>query len=90
MAYTNNNKRVWDTPVWELTNQLRQTTSAVAGITQTKETVGRYTYYIAGGFFYRYDTYRDTHMKLATPPLALTTTVSLRYSSQLGYYGNNL
>lgn len=90
MAYTNNNKRVWDTPVWELTNQLRQTTSALAGFSQAKETTGRYIYYIAGGLFYRYDTYRDVHVKLATPPATMLTTVSLKYSSQLGYYGNCL
>ena len=90
MAYTNNNKKVWDTPIWLPTAQFRTATSTTASMTIAKDTTGRYLYYLAGTLFYKYDTWKDMHLKLASPPVAAVTFSSIKYSSEEGYRGNCL
>ena len=89
MAYTNNNKKIHSTPIW-LPTQLRSATSALAGFAQTRDLNGRYVFYTAGGLFFKYDTWADSSIKLATPPVAPVTATSLAYSPARGYYGNVL
>lgn len=88
--YTNNNKKIFDTPVWLPTAQLRTATSAIAAMTSQKSGAARYVYYMSGALFYRYDTWKDTHQKLASPNIAAVTAASLRYYADGGYRGNVL
>jgi len=88
--YTNNNKKIFDTPVWLPTAQLRTATSALAAMTSAKSGASRYVYYMSGSLFYRYDTWKDMHQKLASPNIAAVTAASLRYDADGGYRGNVL
>ena len=90
MAYTNNNKKVWDTPVWLPTAQYRTATNALASMTTSKDTIGRYIYYLSGALFYRYDTWKDMYTKLASPPVAAVTASTIKYSADEGFRGNCL
>lgn len=90
MAYSNNNKMIWDTPVWLPTGQFRTITSAVASMAGSKSTNERYIYYLAGTLFYVYDTWKDTHIKLASPMTPALTGSSIVYSNKEGYRGNCL
>lgn len=90
MAYTNNNKKIWDTPIWLPTAQYRTATSATASMTTSKDTFGEYVYYLAGTLFYKYDTYNDTWIKLASPNIAAVTASSIKYTPDDGYRGNCL
>lgn len=89
MAYLNSNKKIHNTPIW-LPTQLRVATSALAAFAAAKDSEGRYIFYTAGGLFYKYDTWADSHIKLASPPVAPTITSSLVFSPDRGYYGNVL
>jgi len=40
--------------------------------------------------FFRYDTWKDTQQKLASPPVAAVTASSIKYSADEGYRGNCL
>ena len=90
MAYTNNNKRIWDTPIWVPTAQMRTATSAIASMTASKDTLGEYIYYLSGSLFYKYDTYNDMWLKLASPNTAAVTASSIKFSADDGYRGNCL
>lgn len=50
----------------------------------------RYMYYLVSSTFYRYDTVSDCWCQLASPPVAPAGVISLKYSSQVGYYGRIL
>lgn len=89
MAYLNSNKKIHNTPIW-LPTQLRVATSALAAFAAAKDSEGRYIFYTAGTLFYKYDTWADSHIKLASPPTAPTITSSLVFSPDRGYYGNVL
>ena len=89
MAYQNNNKKIHNTPIW-LPSQLRTATSALASMIGTRGAAGRYLYYTAGTLFYKYDTWSDATVKLASPPIAPVTASSLSFSPNQGYYGNVL
>jgi len=90
MAYKNNNKKIHDTPIWVPTNQFRTATNALSSMTSSKDTLSRYIYYLSGSLFYRYDTFSDSHQKLASPPVAAVTASCIRYTSDDGYRGNCL
>ena len=91
MAYSSSNlKRNHDTPLWLPTGQFRTATNALASMTVAKDTTNRYIYYLSGSLFYKYDTYKDVHVKLASPPVAAVTASSIKYSSEEGYRGNCL
>lgn len=90
MSYTNNNKKIFDTPVWLPTAQLRTATSALGAMTAQKSGSSRYVYYMSGSLFYRYDTWKDIHLKLASPNIAAVTASTLRYDANGGYRGNVL
>jgi len=83
-------KKVWDTPLWLPTAQYRTATSALASMTFAKDTLGRYIYYCSGTLFYKYDIWKDTHIKLASPPAPGVTATAMRYSDDEGYHGNCL
>lgn len=83
-------KKIIDTPIWVPSQQLPVATSAVASFCSTKDTTGRYTFYLQGTTFYKYDTWTELSIKLASPPVAAVTASSIKYSAQHGYYGNCL
>jgi len=83
-------KKVWDTPLWLPTAQFRTATSATSSMTVSKDTLGRYIYYLAGTLFYKYDTWKDTHIKLASPPIAAVTASCIKFTADDGYRGNCL
>lgn len=88
--YTNNNKKIHDTPIWLPTSQLRVATSALSTFTSDKGGNDRYFYHFTGTFLIKYDTWKDTHVRVATPNLAGSITSSMRYSRNFGYRGNVL
>lgn len=90
MPYTNNNKKIHDTPIWLPTNQFRAATNSLASMCAAKNTNDRYIYYLSGSLFFRYDTQTDTHTKLASPNIAAVTGSSIKYSADEGYRGNCL
>jgi hypothetical protein len=90
MAYTNNNKKVHDTPVWLPTGQFRSPTGATASMTTCKSGCDRYVYYTNGTLFYRYDTYKDVPTKLASPVIAGVTATSIRFDADSGFRSNCL
>ena len=90
MAYTNNNKKVHDTPVWLPTGQFRTATQVLASMSTSKSTNERYIYYLAGTLFYKYDTWKDVHIKLASPMIAAVTASSIKFTRQEGYRCNCL
>ena len=83
-------KKIIDTPIWVPSQQLPVATSAVASFCSTKDATGRYTFYLQGTTFYKYDTWTELSIKLASPPVAAVTASSIKYSAQHGYYGNCL
>jgi hypothetical protein len=91
MSVTMNLKKQVDTPVWEWTRFAPATTTSISCTTcgdLPKDS--RYMYYIVSSAFYRYDTWTDTWMQLASPnttPLAFT---SMKYSSFGGFRGRIL
>ncbi len=87
MAFSNNLKRQVDLPVWEWCRFAPTGNTGVSGFTTTEDGDTRYIYYIVASFFYRYDTYADTWMQLATPNIAPTTTLSMRMTMNRGYHG---
>jgi hypothetical protein len=87
MAYSNNNKRIHDTPVWLPTAQFRSTTNALASITTAKSSNDRYIYYLQGSLFFKYDTQKDVHIKLASPNISAVIGSSIKFSSDEGYRG---
>lgn len=90
MAYANNNKKIHDTPVWLPAAQFRTATNALASLATSKSTNDRYIYYTSGALFYKYDTWKDAHIKLASPPTVAVTGSSIAYSHNEGYRCNCL
>lgn len=96
MTITNKILKQTDLPAWE---QLRFAPTVSAAVTSAtsadnslfSEDAGRYMYYlISATTFYKYDTWTDTYVQLATPPIAPVTWSSMKYSGAYGYDGRAL
>ena len=79
-----------DLPFFELCNQAPTATSSVSSMTTAEDGSDRYIYYMAGALFYRYDTVGDTWQQLATPNIAPSAVVTMRYTKTRGYHGRIL
>ena len=90
MPFSNNLKPQVDIPVWEWCRFAPTTTSAISTMTTTEDGENRFIYYLVGSVFYRYDTYADTWMQLASPNVAPATTVSMRLTMNRGFHGRVL
>jgi len=91
MPVTNNLKKQFDTPVWEWTRFAPATTTAISSLScgdLPKDS--RYLYYIVSAAFYRYDTWTDTWMQLASPNTTPLVFTAMRYSSYGGFRGRIL
>lgn len=86
----NNNKKTLDLPFFELLNQIPSTTTSVSTITTSEDGSDRYIYGIVGSLFYRYDTQADTWQALATPNVASSNIVSMRFTKKRGFHGRVL
>jgi hypothetical protein len=87
MAVTNNLKKQVDLPVWEWLRFAPTATSALSSMATDDDGLGRYIYYLVGQTFYRYDTWTDGWIQLASPPITVTTFASLSYTKYGGYRG---
>lgn len=83
-----------DLPVWEWTRPTP--VGATAGLSSTcvadsplfNEVSGRFVYLLANATgFYRYDTYADSYMQLASPGITALTASSMQFTGAQGYYG---
>jgi len=83
-----------DLPVWEWTRPTP--VGATAGLSATcvadsplfNEVSGRFIYLLANATgFYRYDTYADSYMQLASPGITPLTASSIQFAGAQGYYG---
>jgi hypothetical protein len=91
MSVTNNLKKQFDTPVWEWTRFAPATVTAISCMAcgdLSKDS--RYLYYIVSAAFYRYDTWTDTWMQLASPNTTPLVYTAMRYSSFGGFRGRIL
>ena len=93
MAVTNNLKKQIDSPVWEWA-RFAPAVSAAASCTTIAEnstfhvTHGRYIYYMINTTnFWRYDTWSDSYMQLASPPFTVGAWGSMRFIGSRGYEG---
>lgn len=82
-----------DLPVWEWLRPAPVAATAGLSCTCTADnanfnsTSGRYVYYLANATnFWRYDTWSDTYLQLASPPAAPLTATSMRFSGAQGYF----
>jgi len=92
MAVTNNNKRIYDTPVWlpiSMKNSM-PAFNALSSMTSCKSGCSRYVYYLSGSLFFKIDTHKEMWMKLASPNIAAVTASSIRFDSDTGYRCNCL
>ncbi|MBI3627334.1 MAG: hypothetical protein HY220_01105 [Candidatus Sungbacteria bacterium] len=94
MALSKNSLRVQvDTPIWEWCRFAPVVSSAlsascVGDIATFNATNSRYLYYsIAAVNFWRYDTWTDTWLQLASPLNANLVFTSMRFAGDLGYFG---
>lgn len=90
MAVTSQLRKQIDTPIFEWNRFLPTATTALSASCYGDGENERYMYYLVGTTFYRYDTYSDGYQQLASPPTAIVTGASMRYSSFGGYRGNIL
>jgi hypothetical protein len=91
MSVTSNLKLQYDTPVWEWTRFAPTAVTAISSMAAgdlPKDS--RYLYYIVSAAFYRYDTWTDTWMQLASPNITPLIYTGLKYSSFGGYRGRIL
>lgn len=87
---TNANVPMVDLPFFELCNQAPAASSALSGLCTAETSDDRYMYYMTGSNFYRYDKVADTFQKLATPPTAPVTILSMKMTKRRGYHGRVL
>jgi hypothetical protein len=101
MTLTNSLKKAVDLPVWEWTRfspaapAAASTTTASCSCTADNniinETNGRYIYYLLGaGAFWRYDTFADSYMQLASPPQTPRDSATMRFAGALGFFNRVL
>lgn len=93
MALTNNLRKQVDLPVWEWARfapavSAATSCSCTADNGQFHVSFGRYIYYfISSTSFWRYDTWTDTYMQLASAPITAATWTSMRFGGSRGYEG---
>lgn len=95
MGYTSQLKTTVDLPVWEWMRFAQTAPTAISAMTTAGQGDNRYTYYLVSNTFARYDSWSDGWQVLTGPAqaqAALTpaSQVSLKYNSQVGYYGRVL
>lgn len=97
MTLVSNLKKAVDLPVWEWTRfspvapTAGLSCSCTADNNIINETNGRYIYYLINATnFWRYDTFADSYMQLASPPNAPLTASTMRFAGALGYYNRVL
>lgn len=93
MALTNNLKKQLDLPVWEWCRFAPAISAVTGGATSADNSLfhpqhGRYIYYmIATGSFWRYDTWTDMYVQLASNVVGLVTASALKFSGAMGIEG---
>lgn len=93
MTLVNTLRTQVDLPVWEWLRFAPAVSSAVSSACSADNSLyhpmhGRYIYYlIANASFWRYDTYTDTYLQLASPPVTPTTFSSMKFAGAAGHYG---
>jgi hypothetical protein len=90
MAVTSQLKAQVDLPVWEWMRFVPNATTGVSCFTTAGQGDNRYVYYLVSNLFWRYDTYTDGWQALATPPITVASSATMKYTSQHGYYGRVL
>ena len=86
MSVTSSLKKQVDLPVWEWCRFAPVVSAAGLTLCSDESLGGRYIYYI-GTACYRYDTWSDGWMLIATPNIALTSIGATRYTVFGGYRG---
>jgi hypothetical protein len=93
MTLVNTLKTQVDLPVWEWLRFAPAVSSAVSAACSSDNSLyhpnhGRYIYYIiATANFWRYDTWTDTYLQLASSPVTTTTATSMKFGGAIGHYG---
>lgn len=93
MALTNTLRTQVDLPVWEWLRFAPASSTAVSSACSADNSLyhvnhGRYIYYlIANASFWRYDTYTDTYLQLASPVVTPTTFSSMKFAGAAGHNG---
>jgi len=90
MIATNSNQPGVHIQSWAWTKFLPLTTTATSCMASGDVVGERFTYYLNGSTFYRYDNFTDMYQQLASPITGSTTGSVMRYSSYAGYRGNCL
>lgn len=96
MGLINNLRKQVDLPSWEQLRFAPAITSALSSSCSADnpdlhESHARYIYFLIGtNSFWRYDTYSDTYMELASPPIAPLTWSSMKFFSANGHEGRVL
>jgi len=95
MNVINNNKLGIDLPIFEMLRDAQGgASSAVSSTCTSMNSVmhvnfGRFIYYLnAAASFWKYDTWTDTYLQLASPPITPATFSTMRFSSGAGIEGN--
>lgn len=93
MSLINNLRKQVDMPVWEWA-RFAPAVSAASSCSCTPDngafhiSFGRYIYYfISSTSFWRYDTWADSYMQLASAPITAATWSSMRFAGSRGYEG---
>ena len=87
MSATINLKPVDHKQLWQQMEPFLVASSAVSALTTSKDNSNRFTYYIAGAVFKRYDSYANSYQTLASPPVTPTVFASMRYLKTGGTRG---
>lgn len=97
MTLVSNLKKAVDLPVWEWTRfspvapTAGLSCSCTADNNIINETNGRYIYYLLNATnYWRYDTFADSYMQLASPAQAPLTASTMRFEGALGYFNRVL
>lgn len=96
MAITNSLKKQLDLPTWEHLRfapavSAAGSVSCSADNSHYHEEFGRYIYHLIGSTsFWRYDTWEDTYIQLSSPPIAILTWASTKFSGAYGFEGRVL
>jgi hypothetical protein len=97
MTLVSNLKKAVDLPVWEWTRfspvapTAGLSCSCTADNNIINETNGRYIYYLLNATnYWRYDTFADSYMQLASPPQAPLTSSSMRFAGAVGYFNRTI
>ena len=86
MAIINTLRKQIDLPTFEWTRFAPAVSTAVSATCISDTAVfsvnqGRYIYYLIGaGAFWKYDTWADTYLQLSSPPIAVSTFSTMRFS----------